>query len=146
MYISPFRKTAFFESQVAGKFFPLCDPTGTPKIFFWALAALEVGSQEPRFLGWTLIKKKKNWPFQFFKRYSCDQCDYKATHKGSLKRHIESVHGDKQYPCDKCDYKTAWKGNLKTHIDSVHDRMEMWDTLVISVITRQHRKEMSKDI
>ena len=65
-------------------------------------------------------KRKKNWLFQFFKRYSCDQCDYKATHKGSLKRHIESVHGDKQYPCDKCDYKTAWKGNLKTHIDSVH--------------------------
>ena len=51
MMVSPFRKTAFFEFQVAGKFFPLCDHTGTPKKFFGALAALEVGSQGPRFLG-----------------------------------------------------------------------------------------------
>ena len=51
VHCSPFRKTAFFEFQVAGKFFPLCDHTGTPKKNFGALAALEVGSQGPRFLG-----------------------------------------------------------------------------------------------
>ena len=50
-HTSLFRKTAFFEFQVAGKFFPLCDHTGTPKKIFGALAALEVGSQGPRFLG-----------------------------------------------------------------------------------------------
>ena len=66
--ISLFRKTAFFEFQVAGKFFPLCDPTGTPKKNFGALAALEVGSQGPRFLGWTLIKKI--FFFDFFNFFS----------------------------------------------------------------------------
>ena len=55
--VSLFQKTTFFEFQVACKFFPLCDPTGTTKKNFGALAALEVGSQGPRFLGWTLIKK-----------------------------------------------------------------------------------------
>ena len=34
-------------------------------------------------------------------RYSCDQC-YKATQKGTLDRHIDSVHGDvcHWYICD----------------------------------------------
>ena len=27
-------------------------------------------------------------------QYNCDQCDYKATHKGSLKIHIDSKHRD----------------------------------------------------
>ena len=49
VHCSPFRKTAFFEFQVAGKFFTLCDPKGTPKINFGAIAALEVGSQGPYF-------------------------------------------------------------------------------------------------
>ena len=44
---SLFQKTTFFEFQVACKFFPLCDPTGTPKKNFGALAALEVQSQGP---------------------------------------------------------------------------------------------------
>ena len=53
-------------------------------------------------------------------RYSCDQCDHKATQKGDLKKHIDSVHGDVWYSCDQCDYKTKWKGNLKAHKDSLH--------------------------
>ena len=53
-------------------------------------------------------------------RYSCDQCDHKATQKGDLKKHIDSVHGDVWYPCDQCDHKARQKGNLKTHKDSLH--------------------------
>ena len=52
--------------------------------------------------------------------YSCDQCDYKTTWKGSLKRHIDAIHGDVRYTCNQCDYKATQKGNLKRHIDSVH--------------------------
>ena len=53
-------------------------------------------------------------------RYSCDQCDYKARQKGSLKTHIESVHGGVRYPCEKCNYQATKKINRKTHIESVH--------------------------
>ena len=84
-------------------------------------------------------------------RYSCDQCDYKATQKGHLRQHIDSVHGDKQYSCDQCDLKSKWKGSLKQHIDTVHgdvrhktkrkDNLKRhidYDCAVaISVITRQ---------
>ena len=52
--------------------------------------------------------------------YACDLCDYKATQKAHLKRHIDCVHGGVRHSCDQCDYKTNWKGNLKRHIDSVH--------------------------
>ena len=51
--------------------------------------------------------------------YSCYQCDFKARWKQSLKRHIDSAHGDLWYTCDLCDYKAKRKA-LKTHIDSVH--------------------------
>ena len=50
--------------------------------------------------------------------YSCDMCDYKATHKGIVDRHMDSVHGDVWHSCDQCDYKTKWKDNLKKHLDS----------------------------
>ena len=29
--------------------------------------------------------------------YSCEKCDYKATRKGTLKRHIDSFHGDVRF-------------------------------------------------
>ena len=35
--------------------------------------------------------------------YSCDQCDYKATHKSSLKMHKEPIHEGVCYSCDQCD-------------------------------------------
>ena len=52
--------------------------------------------------------------------YRCDQCEYKATQKGNLKQHIESIHENITYPCDQCEYKSTWKGNLKKHIESIH--------------------------
>ena len=59
------RKTPFFEFQVACKFFPLCDPTGTPKKNFGALAALEVENSKKvvfwnRLLSSGPVKRAKN--------------------------------------------------------------------------------------
>ena len=59
-------------------------------------------------------------------RYSCDQCDYKAANKRTLKRHIDSVHRDVRYSCDQCDYKATQKGTLDRHIDSVHGDVCHW--------------------
>ena len=56
-------------------------------------------------------------------QYPCDQCEYKATKKGSLKSHIESVHEKVQYPCNQCEYKATQNGNLKRHIQTIHDIM-----------------------
>ena len=59
--------------------------------------------------------------------YSCYQCDFKARWKQSLKRHIDSAHGDVGFTCYQCEYlKTKRKDSLKTHKDSVHG--DLWYT------------------
>ena len=59
--------------------------------------------------------------------YACDLCDYKATQKAHLKRHIDCVHGDMRYSCDLCDYKATRKDTLKTHKDFAHgDYKSKW--------------------
>ncbi|KAL3276075.1 hypothetical protein HHI36_020796 [Cryptolaemus montrouzieri] len=46
--------------------------------------------------------------------YKCSQCNYQTTVRGALKRHISSVHlGIKSFKCDHCDYQTSFKGHLK---------------------------------
>ena len=48
-------------------------------------------------------------------KYPCDQCDYKATQKGSLLSHIKSKHEGVKYPCDQGDDKATQKSNLLIH-------------------------------
>ena len=55
------------------------------------------------------------------KRYPCGKCDYKATERGSLRRHIGSVHEGERCPCGKCDYKATERGSLRQHIGSMHE-------------------------
>ena len=60
-----------------------------------------------------------------------------AAWKGDVKRHIDTVHEDVRYSCDQCDYKATDKSSLKTHLDSVHGDVRR--TVVISVISRHVR-------
>ena len=95
--------------------------------------------------------------------YPCDQCDYKATVKNDLLRHIKSRHEGVKYPCNQCDYNTTQKTYyLLTHTKSKHKGVKypcdqcdhkatqryalskhqnIWvsSILVISVILKQHR-------
>ena len=57
-------------------------------------------------------------------KYLCNQCDYKAGQKSSLKTHKISVHKGVRYLCNHCDYKAKWKSNLKTHERSVHESVK----------------------
>ena len=52
--------------------------------------------------------------------YHCDQCEYRATIKGSL---IKSVNKNITYPCDPCNYKATTEENFKVHIDSIHKKI-----------------------
>ena len=44
--------------------------------------------------------------------FYCKQCEYKATHKSNLLRHIRSKHEGIKYPCDQCYYEATQKSNL----------------------------------
>ena len=51
----------------------------------------------------------------------CDQCDYQATDKSNLNRHIKSMHGvGVKYDCDQCDYHANRQDTLTIHIESKH--------------------------
>merc|ERR1712126_1251 len=39
------------------------------------------------------------------RRYDCGQCDYKATHIGNLKRHVQGIHEGIRYECNECEYR-----------------------------------------
>ena len=59
------------------------------------------------------------------KSHKCPICDYTASRKGHLKRHMESVHeGKKPHKCSICDYTASQKGTLGQHIQSVHEEIK----------------------
>ena len=45
--------------------------------------------------------------------YICDQCDYKATLKKILQRHLKSIHNEAVFfSCDQCKFKAKKKSYL----------------------------------
>ena len=40
-------------------------------------------------------------------KINCEKCDFRATDKTTLQRHVESVHEEICHGCDKCDYKAT---------------------------------------
>jgi len=54
-------------------------------------------------------------------KFSCDQCAFKATLKGTLLTHVKSKHEGVKYPCNQCDYEASRKSSLKNHLKSKHE-------------------------
>ena len=48
----------------------------------------------------------------------CEYCDHKATIKGSLCQHMQSIHNDVKHSSD---YKAIDKSNLCQHVVSIHN-------------------------
>ena len=49
------------------------------------------------------------------KRFACSQCVYVTTRQSTLKAHIQSKHEGVEYHCDQCDFKASWKASLRKH-------------------------------
>ena len=56
----------------------------------------------------------------FGDKYPCNQCQYEATQKSSLIRHIQSIHEGLRYNCNQCNYTAKLKDILRIHIKSKH--------------------------
>ena len=55
--------------------------------------------------------------------FNCEQCNYRTAQKGSIQRHVLSVHeGVTKYNCELCAYMTYRKRDLRQHIKAVHDK------------------------
>ena len=53
-------------------------------------------------------------------KFPCDKCDYAATTKSNLTKHIEIRHKGVRYPCNLCEYESLSTFNLKRHIENKH--------------------------
>ena len=50
------------------------------------------------------------------KPFGCEQCGYKCTKAGNLKKHILTHSGEKPFSCNKCSYKCTQAIHLKKHM------------------------------
>ena len=93
-----------------------------------------------------MTKKKL---LDFTTMFLFNQCEFKASWKGNLMRHIKSIHEGVRFPviiyeganfsCDQCEFKASWKGDLFRHIKSIHEGVRF---PVIYVNSKQHGREM----
>ena len=51
--------------------------------------------------------------------------DYEALTKASLKHHIYSINESEHYSCDQCNYRATLKESLKLHVESNHEGMSL---------------------
>lgn len=57
-------------------------------------------------------------------KYDCEQCDFRATEKGSLAWHVANVHERTKYDCKQCDFKTSKKSSFVNHVANIHQRIK----------------------
>ena len=54
-------------------------------------------------------------------KYPCGQCGKQFSQKGTLVRHLRTVHEEAKYPCGQCGKQFSQKGSLDEHQRSVHE-------------------------
>ena len=59
-------------------------------------------------------------------RYPCNNCDYKATTRGSLKKHCMRSHDGIKYFCDKCDHISNSQSYLRRHQRTEHENFRFF--------------------
>ena len=59
------------------------------------------------------------------KKFSCGQCVYSTAWRGSLRRHLLTVHGDdsKPHECNQCPAAFKIKNQLTIHIATAHENI-----------------------
>ena len=53
--------------------------------------------------------------------HPCNKCNKQFQKRGSLFRHMRSVHEGIKFPCNDCGYKATRNEDLQSHIQSVHE-------------------------
>ena len=57
-------------------------------------------------------------------RVSCLECDYSASSKHNVDKHVKRDHLGIRFECKSCDYKTPRQGRLDAHLESKHSELE----------------------
>ena len=82
--------------------------------FYVFLGEIVLNEEDPLLVGSKITKKRKLEGVI----YPCDKCDYTATYRGNLNKHINSKHEGVRYPCEHCGYVATQAVNLQNRIKS----------------------------
>ena len=52
--------------------------------------------------------------------WQCRDCEYRSSHKATIKRHVESKHIEATYQCDICHHQVSTKHQLNSHRSQKH--------------------------
>ncbi|XP_066263215.1 zinc finger protein 28-like [Branchiostoma lanceolatum] len=61
------------------------------------------------------------------KNHACPSCKYKAGYAAQLKDHLRVHTGERPYQCQQCDYSASLKSNLKRHVIAKHTGERPYD-------------------
>ena len=57
--------------------------------------------------------------------FPCNKCNYVASYRPHLKRHIKTVHDKiKDFACSLCTFRSGHRESLRKHIQAVHDKIK----------------------
>ena len=60
--------------------------------------------------------------------FECDFCEYKASQRTGLRRHVESMHMNIKHLCDFCDFQSSTKCAVKRHTLGFHmDKVKIFE-------------------
>ena len=62
------------------------------------------------------LRRPKRTRRRMDKPFACTLCNYRATQKGNLTRHMRTHTGQKPFACTLCDYRAAVKSHLTAHM------------------------------
>merc|ERR1711911_13786 len=54
------------------------------------------------------------------KMFECSECGKQFSSKSNFIRHKKSFHKNFKYPCKVCDFEATYKENLTRHVISIH--------------------------
>ena len=78
------------------------------------------------------FEERKSSQFLDKTKHPCDQCDYVATKRGNLKRHVATKHSEVRFSCEQCTYTTPRRDLLKQH-----QQQGIIPEVVLPVVTAQ---------
>ena len=70
-------------------------------------------------------------------KYKCETCEFQASWKNDLMRHMKEVHLGTRFRCDHCSYETSRNYLLKKHVKKKHPEINVDEMISVSKIETQ---------
>ena len=67
-------------------------------------------------------------------KFPCESCDYLASHKSYIRKHVKSVHEGIKFSCESCDYLASYKSENQT-LEHIYNQYMKERSFLVSHVT-----------